>query len=70
MSDFGGWYPMDSYSPGDGDAGEEYDLPDPWQGKYGQRKCPYCGRFLTKGGTCSLYLPAYRSGSYAGMEHR
>lgn len=62
------WYPMDSYSPGDGDA-EQY-WPEPWVGPKGQHKCGACGRFLTKGGTCSLVQMTYREGSPYGYEHR
>lgn len=47
-----------------------WEEPEPWKGPKGQGKCPVCGRFVTRGGTCSLYLPVYRSGSPAGYEHR
>lgn len=61
------FYPMDSFSPGDGDV----ELwPEPWEGPKGQHKCGACGRFLTKGGTCSLVQMTYRYGSPAGYEHR
>lgn len=67
------WYPMDSYSPGDGDQGDYYDVmyPKPWVGPKGQQKCAACGRFVSKKtGRCSLSLMAYREGSPVGYEHR
>jgi hypothetical protein len=51
------------------DPGEQY-WPEPWKGPTGQGKCGACGRFVTKGGSCSLVLPTYRAGSYYGLEHR
>lgn len=61
------WIPVPDDDPPH--PSEQY-WPEFWKGPTGQHKCPDCGRFLTKGGTCSLWLPVYRSGSYAGREHR
>jgi hypothetical protein len=57
------------YEP-DAEPGQKFQAPDGEPEPVGQSRCGACGRFVKKNGTCSLFLPVYRYGSYAGMEHR